>query len=81
MPQYSPGALDALARQRGFPDYQTWAAWNAQRQASIQQPSGQSAQGQQPNFLMNLINKIPIHPSYLLNYVNDKMKQATGGGQ
>lgn len=74
-PNYSQGQLDAVARQRGFPDYATWAAWNAHRQAGLQQPAQPT---QQPNFLMNLINKIPIHPSYILNYVDNKMKGATG---
>lgn len=80
MPQsYSPGQLDAIARQRGFPDYATWAAWNAHRQAGLQQPGASDQQPQQPpNFLQSLVNKIPIHPSYLFNYVNDKIKQATG---
>lgn len=76
-PQYSQGQLDAVARQRGFPDYATWQAWNAHRQAGLQQPAAPDP-SQQPNFLQSLVNKIPIHPSYLFNYVNDKIKQATG---
>lgn len=75
-PQYSQGQLDAIARQRGFHDYQTWAAWNAHRSAGLQQSSGPGVTAEQPNFLMSLINKIPIHPSYILNYVNDKMQEA-----
>lgn len=82
--QYSQGQLDALARHRGFHDYATWAAWNANNSARLHQPAGgnpEQAAGQQPpNFLMSLINKIPIHPSYLLNYVNGKMQSATGSG-
>jgi muconolactone delta-isomerase len=68
--QYSQGQLDAIARQRGFPDYATWAAWNRNRSEGLQQ-----APAQQPpqNFLQSLLGKIPIHPSYLLNYVNDKI--------
>jgi hypothetical protein len=78
--QYSQGQLDAIARQRGFHDYATWAAWNAHRSAGLQQPSGQPAQTQaQPNFLMSLINKIPWHPSYLLNHVNNAMQNAQNG--
>lgn len=75
--QYSQGQLDAVARQRGFPDYQTWQAWNAHRSAALQQPQG-TAPPQQQNFLQNLLGKIPIHPISLFNYVDAKMKSALG---
>jgi hypothetical protein len=74
--QLSPGQLDAVARQRGFPNYQTWAAWNAHRSAGLQGP--QPAAPQQGNFLQNILGKIPIHPAYLLDYVNKKIN---GAGQ
>jgi hypothetical protein len=74
-PQYSQGQLDAVARQRGFPDYATWQAWNVHRQAGLQQPA---APAQQPNFLQSLLAKIPGHPANLLGYVNDRIKSATG---
>jgi hypothetical protein len=74
--QLSPGQLDAVARQRGFPDYATWTAWNRNRQEGLQQPTAPPAQP--GNFLETLLGKIPLHPTYLLNYVNDKFKKATG---
>jgi hypothetical protein len=71
----SQGQLDAVARQRGFPNYATWAAWQQHRQAGLQQ-----AQQPEPpqNFLQSILGKIPIHPSYLLNYVTKKFNEATG---
>lgn len=66
----STGQLDAVARQRGFPDYATWAAWNRQRSSSLQQPASAPAP---PNFLQALLGKIPFHPTNLLNYVNKKI--------
>lgn len=76
-PQYSQRQLDTIAQQRGFPDYATWSAWNAHRQAGLQQPAAQPQQ-EQPNFLQSLLAKIPGHPANLLGYVNDRIKQATG---
>lgn len=75
MSNLSQGQLDAVARQRGFPDYATWSAWNAHRQAGLSQPQ-QSAPPQ--NFLQSVLGKIPFHPSYLFNYVTKKFNEATG---
>lgn len=81
-PQYSDRQMDAIARQRGFPDYQTWAAWNRHRQASLgasgQPGAAQPAEQPPNNWLQNLLTSIPIHPAALLNYVGDKYSQATG---
>lgn len=71
--------LDAIARQRGFPDYATWAAWNRHRTAGLQQPGATPAPPQNNNFLQNLLAKIPWHPSFLLGYTNDKINKANNG--
>lgn len=74
MDGHSQGRLDAVARQQGFPDYATWAAWNAHRQAGLRQaPTDTEQPG---NFLQSLLGKIPVHPSYILDYVNKKLKEA-----
>lgn len=75
--QYSPGQLDAIARERGFPDYATWMAWQQKHRAPVRGQAQMQAQPQKKNFFQNLINKIPIHPSYLLNHTNDKINKAT----
>lgn len=69
--------LDSSARQRGFPDYPTMAAFYRNRAASLQ---GQPAPAAQPqnNFLQSLLGAIPVHPSHLLTYVNNRYRQATG---
>lgn len=78
--------LDTLARQMGFHDYATYSAYQQHQQAmrmnnGIQgtgyDATGGAQQPQQPtNWLQNLINKIPIHPAYLLGKVNDAFTQA-----
>lgn len=83
-PQYSQGQMDALARQRGFPDYQTWAAWNAHRSAALHQPMDYStggAQPQQQNVLQRLLGMIPWHPAFLFGKTNEAMQNAQNGGQ
>lgn len=69
---------DSFARQNGFPDAATMAAYQAKQQARFNgaasggpsMPStGQSA----------LDTAFSIHPAVLLNYVLDKFKAATGG--
>lgn len=77
--QYSPGQLDAIARERGFPDYATWMAWHQKYRAPVR-GQGQP-QPQQKNWLQSLVDKIPIHPSYLFNYVSDKIDGATRKNQ
>lgn len=72
MPQYSPAQLDALARERGFPDFATWRAWNQNYRSPVK-GKGQAAAPK--NWLQNLIDQIPIHPSYLLNKAADAMRQ------
>lgn len=73
----SPGQLDAMARQRGFPDYATWLAWTKHRTAALKK--GQPQQEPPPtNWLQNLLGQIPVHPTYLFNYVSDKFGKATG---
>lgn len=78
MPDYSPAQMDAIARQRGFPDYATWAAWNRHHQAGLAQPSAVAPPQPQTNWLQNLVAKIPGHPAQLLDYVSKKFGAATG---
>jgi hypothetical protein len=68
--RYSQGQLDAIARQRGFPNYATWAAWQQHRSEGLQQAP---AQPPPQNFLQSVFSKIPLHPAYLLDYVNKKI--------
>lgn len=76
MPEYSQNQLDAIARERGFSDYATWAAWEKHRSQSLR---GANTVAPAPkNWLQGLIDQIPIHPSYLFNYVGDKYGKATG---
>lgn len=73
--EHSQAHLDALAQDRGFPSYAAWSAGNAK----YRKPITGTGQPQQPtNWLQNLANKIPIHPSYIFNYVHDKIAAATG---
>lgn len=72
--QYSQGQLDAIARERGFPDYATWQAWENHRSQSLK---GSNTTAAPKNWLQGLIDRIPIHPSYLLNYASDKIGKAT----
>lgn len=81
-PQYSDRQMDAIARQRGFPDYRTWAAWNRHRMAATGgagQPGVPQPAEQPPNnWLQNLLEAVPIHPAKLLRYVGDRYTEATG---
>ena len=72
MSQYSPAQLDALARERGFPDFASWRAWDKNYRSPVK-GKGQAAAPK--NWLQNLIDQIPIHPSYLLNKAADAMRQ------
>lgn len=73
--QYTQGQLDAMARERGFSDYATYAAWYKNYRAPLARQGGQT-DGQPTNWLQNLINQIPIHPSYLMNYASDRINEA-----
>lgn len=64
--------LDAMAREKGFPDYATWKAWNDK----YRKTQTTTAEPKKQNFLQKLISKIPGHPSNTLGYVNDKMNKA-----
>lgn len=74
-PQYSIEHLDALARSRGFQDYATWQAWNAHRTAALTN-QGPQAQQAPTNWFQTLINKIPIHPAHIFNYIADALGKA-----
>lgn len=75
--KYSPGQLDAMAREQGFPDYVTWIAWNKKRSANLRTPQNyQVAQPQQKNFLQSLLSQIP--PFSIIGHVADRYGQATG---
>lgn len=85
MAEPSQAYLDQMARQRGFHDYATWAAWNAHRQAAIRGGSHTTAGGpagqvpQQPeNWLQNLAARLPVHPAAIMGYVSDRYRKATG---
>lgn len=81
--------LDIAAQQHGFPNYAAYQAnqvqqrqlWQQRHASYYSQPGTGPAvapQQDQPNFLQNLLGKIPIHPIALFNYVNQKMHDATG---
>lgn len=79
--QYPQAHLDALAQQRGFPNYATWSAYQNKQQAARMQNglngTGAAQGGPAPtNWLQNLLASIPIHPSYLLGKVNDAFTKA-----
>jgi hypothetical protein len=77
MPQgkgYSKGQLDAMAREKGFPDYATWSAWNKKYRSA----SRNGAPQEKPrNFLQSLASRIPGHPAHTLTKAKNKMKEAT----
>lgn len=75
--QYSPGQLDAMAREKGFPDYATFVAWNRHRDANLR--SGETQPAAAPtNWLQTLLERIPGHPAQTLKYAGEKFKKATG---
>lgn len=75
---HSPAQLDAIARERGFPDYASWMAWHQKYRSPTQ---GQGQQAQQPiNWLQTLLGKIPFHPSFSLTKAAEGMRSA-GEGQ
>lgn len=73
--QYSQAQLDAIAREQGFPDYASWKAWNEKYRSTVR--TGDTQKPAPKNFLQSLADRIPIHPSYILNYVTDKFRGAT----
>lgn len=64
--------LNALARQRGFPDYTTYKAWQAKQAKGTQ---GVASKAAPKNWLQKLG---PLHPANMLDYVSEKLKKATG---
>ena len=66
--------LDQAAQQMGFPNYATWAAWNA-KYRSQSNKAGVAAQPKK-NFLQGLLEKIPWHPSFIFKHVNDGIDKA-----
>jgi hypothetical protein len=68
----SPGSADFTIMRRGPRGTRT-------ARPAFSSQAGSRPQAQ-PNFLMSLINKIPWHPSYLLNHVNNAMQNAQNGG-
>lgn len=74
---HSPAQLDAIARERGFPDYASWMAWHKKYRSPDQ---GAWQQAQQPtNWLQTLLGKIPVHPAYSLSKAADAMRGAQEG--
>jgi hypothetical protein len=74
MPQNkkSVSRLDAMAKEKGFPSYAAWKAWNEK----YRKPVTTDKPAPKKNFLQNLVSKIPGHPAQLLGYTSDKMKSA-----
>lgn len=70
--------LDAAARQQGFPDYATWAAYQQKRMAMMHGPAPAGTGEPPKNWLQNLLESIPGHPAMLFKYVGDRFNQATG---
>lgn len=71
--------LDAAARAKGFPDYATWAAWNANRTAAVKNPTAVAQPQAAPvNWLQSLLQRIPIHPAALFSKIDEKYSKATG---
>jgi hypothetical protein len=74
--QYSQAQLDALARERGFQNYEQYVAWDRNTRQAVM---GANPQTEAPkNWLQNLFAKIPGHPAQTLGYVNDRMRKALG---
>lgn len=89
--------MDALARQRGFPDYATWLAWTRHRNAAPRPGMGQGSadatyQGNMSagapqvgnNILQSLVQGAAANawPSFrLLNHVNRRVSSAMSGGR
>ena len=70
--------LDAVAQQRGFPDYATWSAWHQKYQAKQPMQGRAPAAAPAPNnWLQNLINQLPS-PFMAINRASDAYGKATG---
>jgi len=69
-------ALDAAARQKGFPDYATYKAWEAKRTGSLR-TKGTTASPPPKNWLQKMGM---MHPANMLDYVSKKFKAATSRG-
>lgn len=67
---YSPEQLDAIAQERGFPDYATWQAWENHRAQSLK-GSNTTAHPAPKNWLQQILST--VHP---LNYVADRVGKA-----
>lgn len=72
---YSQAQLDAAAREKGFPSYAAWAAWDQKYRQPIREEVAPAAP---TNWLQNLVAKIPWHPSFTLDFANKKIEKATG---
>lgn len=68
--------LDAAARQKGFPDYATYKAWEAKRTGVIR-TKGKIAEAPPKNWLQKAGM---MHPANMLDYVAKKFKSATSKG-
>jgi len=81
-PQQQPHPLDAQAQALGFPDYASYAAWDAQRQAGlkVRVDRGTPTTPQQQNHLAQPAQQGPgsIAPGTLWGWIADKFGQATG---
>lgn len=70
--RYSKAQLDAMARQRGFPDYATWAAWHEKYRSTVRgKPKPETR-----NWFQKLIESVPVHPAYLMRYTHERMSKA-----
>jgi hypothetical protein len=74
----SNAKLDAAAKQKGFPDYATYKAWETkygQKARNKNAGKNGSSQGTPKNWLQKIGM---MHPAKMLGYVADKVKAATG---
>jgi len=83
----APHPLDAQAQAMGFPDYATWAAWDAQRRAGLLQggPHGTPTTGQ-PGAPSNYLAQPQqggqpsgwFAPGQIMGWLSNKITSATG---
>lgn len=76
---YTRQQMDAIARQRGFPDFHTWAAWDRKYRQRLpaEEPAPQNPVPQMNNVLQQTSNQIGWHPQYIFSRIADAIRRAT----